>query len=332
MSANPSSKKAIAWQLEFSVSLFFPHEAAAEQWLGDWSDGLMEEGAISMALDETALCILLPLSLDPLSWWASQKEQVSGLALQGQPAVSKVYDEDWVRTTQAQFEPMVIAETLWLGPSWHEVPERFRQPPRRALTIDPGLAFGTGSHATTQLCLEAIASLLASSAWPVLSQGKVGRSRRILDYGCGSGVLGLAWAVLADANDEVLGLDIDPVAVTTAQENARLNGLENRTRFVNADACIVGPFDLVLANILAQPLKVLAPVLVELAANGQLVLAGLLDRQAEELVEVYSEVSQGRCQLEAFGQRDGWTCLWKRPTDTTRHNDERTSQYDQRKA
>jgi ribosomal protein L11 methyltransferase len=316
LSANPSSRQAIAWQLEFSVSLFFPHEAAAEQWLGDWSDRLMEEGALSMALDETALCILIPTTLDPACWWASQQGKVSGLALQEQPRISKIYDEDWVRTTQAQFEPMVIAETLWLGASWHEVPALFREPPRRALTIDPGLAFGTGSHATTQLCLEAIASLVYSTAQG-RRPGQGSAPRRVLDYGCGSGVLGLAWAVLTDNNDEVIGLDIDPVAVTTAKENARLNGLESRARFVDADAAICGPFDLVLANILAQPLKVLAPVLVDLAAKGQLVLAGLLDRQADELIQVYREASHGSCQLEVFGQRDGWTCLWKRPADAT---------------
>jgi ribosomal protein L11 methyltransferase len=316
LNANPSSRLAIAWQVEFSVSLFFPHEAAAEQWLGDWSDRLMEEGALSMALDETALYILIPTTLDPSCWWASQQGKVSGLALQDQPRISRIYDEDWVRTTQAQFEPMVIAETLWLGASWHEVPAPFREPPGRALTIDPGLAFGTGSHATTQLCLEAIASLAHSAAQGRIP-GQACAPWRVLDYGCGSGVLGLAWAVLTDNNDEVIGLDIDPVAVTTAKENARLNGLESRARFVDADAAICGPFDLVLANILAQPLKVLAPVLVELAAKGQLVLAGLLDRQAEELIRVYGEASHGSCQLEVFGQREGWTCLWKRPADAT---------------
>lgn len=317
MSATPSSKPAIAWQLEFTVSLFFPHEAAAEQWLGDWSDQLMEEGAISLVLDETALHVLLPLDLDPLLWWASQKGKVSGLALQEQPSVSTIYDDDWVRATQAQFEPMVIAETLWLGPSWHEVPEVFREPPRRALTIDPGLAFGTGSHATTQLCLEAIACLVQSqTSQEVMTPPKEYSARRVLDYGCGSGVLGLAWALLSNTNDEVIGLDIDPVAVTTAQDNAKRNGLESCTRFINADEAIHGSFDLVLANILAQPLKVLAPVLIELSSKGQLVLAGLLDRQADELVEVYRQASNGRCELEVFGQKDGWTCLWKRPSAT----------------
>ena len=276
----------------------------------------MEEGALSMALDETALCILIPTTLDPACWWASQQGKVSGLALQDQPRISRIYDEDWVRTTQAQFEPMVIAETLWLGASWHEVPALFLEPPGRALTIDPGLAFGTGSHATTQLCLEAIASLVHSAA-QCRRPGQGSAPRRVLDYGCGSGVLGLAWAVLTDTNDEVIGLDIDPVAVATAKENARLNGLESRARFVDADAAICGPFDLVLANILAQPLKVLAPVLVELAAKGQLVLAGLLDRQAEELIRVYGEASHGSCQIEVFGQREGWTCLCKRPADAT---------------
>jgi ribosomal protein L11 methyltransferase len=330
LSANPSSRQAIAWQLEFSVSLFFPHEAAADQWLGEWSDRFMEEGALSMALDETALCILLPITMDPFDWWASQQGKVYGLALQEQPRISRIYDEDWVRTTQAQFEPLLIAETLWLGASWHEVPALFRMPPGRALTIDPGLAFGTGSHATTQLCLEAIASLLNAAA-EARRPGEALVPRRVLDYGCGSGVLGLAWAVLTDTNDEVIGLDIDPVAVTTAKENARLNGLASRTAFVNADEAVRGPFDLVLANILAQPLKVLAPVLIELSAKGQLVLAGLLDRQAEELIEVYREVSQGRCRLEVFGQKDGWTCLWKRPAHATPSEEEGQYNHDQHK-
>ena len=313
MSTSQSPKQAIAWQLEFPVSLFFPHEAAAEQWLGDWSDNLMEAGALSLMLDETALQILIPTDLDPDLWWATQKAQVTGLALQALPKVIKIFDEDWVRSTQAQFEPMVIADQLWLGPSWHEVPDSFRDPPRRALTIDPGLAFGTGSHATTQLCLQAVAQLVKSMARSPSHPVTKPASRRILDYGCGSGVLGLAWAVLSQTHDEVIGLDIDPVAVATAKDNARLNGLEHCTRFIDAEAAVHGPFDLVLANILAQPLKVLAPVLVELASKGQLVLAGLLDRQAEELIDIYLEVSKGNCQLEIFGQKDGWTCLWKRP-------------------
>ena len=313
MSTSQSPKQAIAWQLEFPVSLFFPHEAAAEQWLGDWSDNLMEAGALSLMLDETALQILIPTDLDPEVWWATQKAQVTGLALQAHPKVIKIFDEDWVRSTQAQFEPMVIADQLWLGPSWHEVPDSFRDPPRRALTIDPGLAFGTGSHATTQLCLQAITQLVKSVDEARLHPGMTKpSSRRVLDYGCGSGVLGLAWAVLSEADDEVIGLDIDPVAVATAKDNARLNGLGHCTQFLDAGAAVHGPFDLVLANILAQPLKVLAPVLVKLSANGQLVLAGLLDRQAEELIDIYLEVSKGDCRLEIFGQKDGWTCLWKR--------------------
>jgi ribosomal protein L11 methyltransferase len=251
--------------------------------------------------------LLLADHCDPLAWW-------EGCRIPGDiasPVFDRLLDEDWVTKTQAQFSPIEVCDRLWVGPSWHAVPERYRSAPRHALTIDPGMAFGTGGHATTQLCLEAILQ-----AWDA---GALNRSSKVIDYGCGSGILGLAAA--AFGVEDVLAIDIDPVAVSVAESNAALNHLGDRVRCRSAREEPYGAadsaapvFDLVVANILAQPLKLLAPLLWRLtAARGGLILSGLLASQAESLIAWYAAADPGRPPLGVLGLRDGWACIGVMP-------------------
>jgi ribosomal protein L11 methyltransferase len=226
------------------------------------------------------------------------------------PTVAALGDEDWVTKTQAQFSPLEVCDTVWVGPSWHMPPALYQEPPRLALTIDPGMAFGTGGHATTQLCLEAIIAAFTS--------GHLGDESCVLDYGCGSGILALAAAGLGAA--QVVALDIDPVAVRVAQANAQANGLGHRVRCVSAQEDLWSQtdvqqgFDLVVANILAQPLRVLAPVLWRcVRPNGGLILSGLLVSQAESLVDWFAAADPSRPRLSVLGTREGWACLGQHP-------------------
>jgi ribosomal protein L11 methyltransferase len=208
------------------------------------------------------------------------------VALQGLVAVP---DQDWVRITQAQFEPVPITPGFWIVPSWHAAPAAAE----RLIRLDPGLAFGTGTHPTTRMCLRWIAGHAA--AWP-----------RVLDYGCGSGILAIA-AAMHGALD-VDALDIDPAAVEAARANAQANGVAIAIAADLPDAAR-GEYALVLANILATPLKLLAPLLSShLAPGGALVLAGILERQADELVAAYAPW----CALEVSDREDGWVLMTAR--------------------
>ena len=178
-----------------------------------------------------------------------------------------VADEDWVRRTQAQFEPIVIGERLWVGPSWREP-----LPGRASVRIDPGLAFGTGSHPTTRLVLEFL-------------EASVRGGERVLDYGCGSGILALAAARLGAAR--VDAVDTDPQAVETALANARANDVDLRAAL--PEALPAARYDIVVSNILAQPLIVLAPLIAaRTAPRGRLALAGLLESQGAEVALAYA--------------------------------------------
>ncbi len=182
-------------------------------------------------------------------------------------ALQALSDADWVRLTQAQFAPVEITPRFWIVPSWHEAPAAAAQ----VIRLDPGLAFGTGTHPTTRMCLRWIAQ--HARAWP-----------RVLDYGCGSGILaigaGLHGAVQIDA------VDIDVVAVEATRANAAANEL--RLNAATPDAAR-GTYNLVLANILAKPLTLLAPLLcAHVAPAGHLVLAGILQRQVDELCSAYA--------------------------------------------
>jgi ribosomal protein L11 methyltransferase len=181
--------------------------------------------------------------------------------------VSELADEDWVNKTQAQFAPIEIGARLWIGASWHQPP-----PGRLAVRLDPGLAFGTGTHPTTQLALN------------FLEANTLG-GKSVLDYGCGSGILAIAAAKLGAAR--VDGVDVDPQAVETASANARANGVELRAAL--PEALPAAAYDIVVSNILTQPLIVLAPLLAaRCARHGRIALAGILESQAAKVVAAYA--------------------------------------------
>ena len=199
-------------------------------------------------------------------------------------ALEAVAEQDWVRLTQSQFEPVRITPAFWIVPSWHEVPPQASH----VIRLDPGLAFGTGTHPTTRMCLRWIA------AHPPAGQ-------RVLDYGCGSGILAIGAALHgAHAVDAV---DIDAAAVQSTRDNAAANGVRLNAGLPER---ATGQYDTVLANILATPLKVLAPLLADhVAPGGALVLAGVLERQTEELRQAY----QPYLALEVADAEDGWVLL-----------------------
>lgn len=202
-------------------------------------------------------------------------------------AVEMVAEENWVEKTQAQFAPIAISPRLWIVPSWHEAPD----PQAVNLVLDPGMAFGTGSHPTTHLCLNWLEATL---------QG----GESLLDYGCGSGILALAAAKFGARN--VWGVDIDPQALIAARANAESNGVELVLHDSNTPLTEQQQFDVVVANILANPLRVLAPMLCRhVRAGGKLALSGLLAEQAEEIAAIY----EPWIQLSVFATLDGWVCL-----------------------
>jgi ribosomal protein L11 methyltransferase len=198
--------------------------------------------------------------------------------------VQAVADQDWVRLTQSQFSPVEITPDFWIVPTWHEPPAEARQ----IIRLDPGLAFGTGTHPTTRMCLRWIA------------QHGV-QDQRVLDYGCGSGILAIG-AAKYGASD-IDAVDIDEAAVTSTVLNAEANGV-NLVAGLPEKA--QGLYQTVLANILATPLKVLAPLLCSyVAPAGALVLAGILERQADELKAAYAPW----IQLEVADSEDGWILM-----------------------
>ena len=211
--------------------------------------------------------------------------QGAGLALK---AIAEVPEQDWVRLTQSQFEPVAITPDFWIVPSWHEPPAAAR----RVIRLDPGLAFGTGTHPTTRMCLRWIA-LRAAQPHPPWT--------RVLDYGCGSGILAIAAGLYGAA--VIDAVDIDPAAVDSARANAQANGVALNAALPNAAQ---GEYALVLANILATPLKLLAPLLcAHLQPGGELVLAGILERQAEDLEAAYAPW----CRLQVADSDDGWILM-----------------------
>lgn len=198
--------------------------------------------------------------------------------------IAAVPDQDWVRLTQSQFAPVEITPEFWIVPTWHTSPPQARQ----VIRLDPGLAFGTGTHPTTRMCLRWIAQR------PL-------QRRRVLDYGCGSGILAIAAARFGAA--QIDAVDIDPAAVESAAANARANQVSIDT---GLPARATGQYDVVLANILATPLKLLAPLLCSLVApGGTLVLAGILERQANELTQAYAPHGH----LGVSDSAEGWVLM-----------------------
>ena len=198
-------------------------------------------------------------------------------------AIQALAEQDWVRLTQSQFEPVEITPEFWVVPSWHTAPEQART----VLRLDPGLAFGTGTHPTTGMCLR----------WIAQHPGQPS----VLDYGCGSGILAIG-AALCGAGT-VVAVDIDPAAVLASQANALANGVHIAS---GTPELAVDRYTLVVANILATPLKVLAPLLCNhITPGGRLLLAGILERQCEELTQAYAPY----CDLEVLDSREGWILM-----------------------
>ena len=198
--------------------------------------------------------------------------------------IQTLEDQDWVRLTQSQFTPVEVTPDFWIVPTWHEPPAQARQ----IIRLDPGLAFGTGTHPTTRMCLRWIA------------QHDV-QGQRVLDYGCGSGILAIGAAKYGAT--EIDAVDIDEAAVTSTELNAQANGVHLKAGLPDKAQ---GQYHTVLANILATPLKVLAPLLCSyVAPGGHLVLAGILERQAEELKAAYAPW----VALEVTDTQEGWILM-----------------------
>ncbi|MCX7627415.1 MAG: 50S ribosomal protein L11 methyltransferase [Methylophilaceae bacterium] len=200
--------------------------------------------------------------------------------------VEAVPEQDWIRATQSQFEPIRVADRLWIVPSWHNAP----QPDAINIVLDPGLAFGTGSHPTTYLCLAWLADHI---------QG----GESVLDYGCGSGILAIAAKKLGAG--ETLGVDIDPQAILASRQNAAQNSVE--IEFCLAEAMPPYTADRVIANILSAPLKVLAPLLAGTCRRGgRIALSGILAEQADEISALYGTWFDMTPPIF----RENWALLW----------------------
>ena len=201
--------------------------------------------------------------------------------------VVAVADQDWVRLTQSQFEPVEITPEFWIVPTWHEPPAAAKQ----VIRLDPGLAFGTGTHPTTRMCLK----------WIAKQQDAENQFKRVLDYGCGSGILAIGAAKFGAL--DIDAVDIDLAAVESTLLNAEANHVSLKSGLPDK---VSGRYQTVLANILATPLKVLAPLLcARVEKGGSLVLAGILARQEEELKLAYAPY----CKLAVSDTEDGWILM-----------------------
>jgi ribosomal protein L11 methyltransferase len=205
-------------------------------------------------------------------------------------AIRSVPEQDWVRLTQSQFTPVEITPEFWIVPTWHELPAAAQQ----SIRLDPGLAFGTGTHPTTRMCLK----------WIAHSRSNGHALGRVLDYGCGSGILAIGAAKFGAS--QIDAVDIDPAAVEATRANALANGVDLQAALPDHAA---GAYTTVLANILATPLKVLAPLLcAQVEPGGYLVLAGILERQADELKAAYLPCAK----LSVHDSEDGWVLMTAR--------------------
>ncbi len=307
-----------------------------------WADALLEAGAASVqaedaeadSLDEqpifgepgeaaptfgwrlTRLTVLADAGVEIPGLLADAAAQL-GLPPETAPqpeSIVRVDDRDWVRATQAQFGPIDVGRRLRIAPSWHP---SAAGDDRLTLVVDPGLAFGTGSHPTTRLCLEWLEGHLGSgravehasdrrvdvgASGQTFARGPADTVGSVIDYGCGSGILAIAAARLGVP--DVRAVDVDPQAVASTAFNAERNGA--RLLAGLPDEIVLAPADLVLANILSNPLKLLAPLLSSLVApGGTLVLSGVLERQVDEVAAAYD----GRIALRPWRTADGWACL-----------------------
>ena len=208
-----------------------------------------------------------------------------GLAALPQHKIETLAENDWVRITQAQFDPIRISDRLWIVPTWHEPTD----PAAINIALDPGLAFGTGSHPTTRLCLRWLDSNIKGG-------------ETVLDYGCGSGILAIAAMKLGA--DNAIGVDVDAQAVVASRDNAEANHV--RADFYLPDGVMLKQYDVVVANILTNPLRALAPLLASTTqTSGRIVLSGILAEQAEEVMRIYAQWFD----LAPAVLEDGWCCL-----------------------
>ncbi|MDR0529333.1 MAG: 50S ribosomal protein L11 methyltransferase [Zoogloeaceae bacterium] len=291
------------------IHVTFPVEGANEKRLDAWSDALFAAGALSVGLEDADAGTQeeMPQFGEPgqeMRFWKRSLlsalflataevrkcvEKASRALCEPVPALvcQRVEEENWVRLTQAQFTPIQISPRLWIVPSWCERPDSSAI----CLTLDPGMAFGTGAHPTTRLCLEWLEREVTAGA-------------SVLDYGCGSGILAIAAGKLGASR--IMGVDIDPQAVLSARENARINSVAAIfTESVGARTAR-DEYDLVVANILANPLRALAAAIAAyVRPGGRLALSGLLREQAEEMRSIYAPW----ISLDVFGEREGWVCL-----------------------
>ena len=278
------------------------------------SDALMEAGALSVSVEdadegtdaEQPLFGEPGMEPDEAAWEHSRvvaltdvdadqaaivAAAAAAIRLKTAPAFTlrPVAEQDWVRLTQSQFAPIHIGKNIWVVPSWHEAPD----PEGLILELDPGLAFGTGSHPTTRLCMEWL------EAHPTAGT--------VLDYGCGSGILAMVAKKLGSA--VVAGVDIDPQAIESARDNAQRNNCEIEYFLPDNFATSVHAsqrFDTVVANILSSPLKVMAPMLSgRVADGGALILSGVLARQADDVIDAYAPF----IKLGVWAEQDGWVAL-----------------------
>lgn len=243
-----------------------------------------EPGADTALWPRTLVSALFPLKIEPGAALDAALE-ASGVLTLSAASIDRIEDTDWVALTQRQFKPILAGERLWIVPTWYVPPD----PGAINVILDPGAAFGTGSHPTTRLCL-------------IWLERNVEKGMRLLDYGCGSGILGIAAAKLGAA--PVTCVDIDPQAI----EATRYNSLSNQVRIETRDAReeLPGSSDITIANILANPLRMLAPLLCsQTRIGGSIVLSGILGQQADGVIEAYAPWA-----AMAVAERDsGWVLL-----------------------
>ncbi len=291
------------------LSVALPTEARHADAL---SDALMEQGALSVSVEDAQAgtpeetpqfgepgCPTTPLwqhsrvialfdadtSVEMLTARIAAACQAIRIEMPDDIEIEEVAEQNWVQLTQAQFDPIRITDQLWIVPSWHAAPD----PAAINLILDPGMAFGTGSHPTTRLCLEWLCATLRGG-------------ETVLDYGCGSGILAIAAAKLGAG--PVLGVDIDENALSAAQDNAATNEVDLALR--HSRASLEETFDCVVANILTNPLCVLAPLLAaRVAPGGRLALSGVLESQAGQVIAAYAPF----IALRPGATFDGWVRL-----------------------
>ena len=276
------------------------------------SDALMEAGALSVSIedadagteaerpqfgepghlptalwDHSRVIALFDGAADPAELGAMLAEAARAAGFDAVPPFSTetVAEQNWVQLTQSQFDPIRITDRLWIVPSWHEAPDA----DAINIELDPGMAFGTGSHPTTRLCLEWLCEVVTPGC-------------SVLDYGCGSGILGIAAAKLGAG--AVLGIDIDEKAVEAARDNAARN--HAALRLQHSAVPVGDTFDLVVANILTNPLCVLAPAIsARVAPGGRVALSGVLETQAAQVVEAWAP----HIALHVGAAHEGWIRL-----------------------